>query len=72
MFTRELTYAGHVRRFTVREAGGHGWEAREEEDSRLVRHTRYQDWHRVERAISAMLQQVSELESRGWQSLANC
>ena len=72
MFTRELTLAGHVRRFSIREARGHGWEVREEEDSRVVRHAQYQDWHRVERAILAMQRQVSELEARGWRQLASC
>ena len=71
MFTRELTHSGHVRRFSIREARGHGWVVREEEDSRVVRQARYQDWHRVERAILAMQRQVSELEARGWR-LASC
>lgn len=65
MFTRELRQAGHVRRFTIRDAG-HGWEVQEEQDSRVVRHVRYNDWHRVERAQLVMEQQVRELEDRGW------
>jgi hypothetical protein len=72
MFNRQLTNAGHVRRFTIREAQGQGWEVREEEDSRVVRHTHYHDWHRVERAMLAMQRQVSELEARGWRQLASC
>jgi hypothetical protein len=72
MFTKELTQAGHIRRFTIREAGGHGWEVREEQDSRIVRRVRYNDWHRVERALLAMREQVLELEERGWRALASC
>jgi hypothetical protein len=68
MFTRELTQAGHVRRFTIRPAGGFGWEVREERDSQVVRRVRYDDWHRVERAIVAMRQQVLELEENGWRN----
>jgi hypothetical protein len=68
MFTRELTQAGHVRRFTIREDAGHGWEVREEQDSQVVRHVRYDDWHRVERALLSMREQVSELEERGWRT----
>jgi hypothetical protein len=65
MFTKELTQAGHVKRFTIREARC-GWEVREEQDSRVVRQVRYHDWHRVERALLVMQQQVHELESSGW------
>ena len=65
MFTRALTHGGHVRRFTIREAG-HGWEVREEQDTRVVRHINVQDWHRVERALVAFRAQVLELEENGW------
>jgi hypothetical protein len=66
MFTRELRQAGHVRRFTITEAIGEGWEVREEADSQLVRRAHYRDWHRVERARMRIEEQVSELEDRGW------
>jgi hypothetical protein len=69
MFKKELTNAGHIRRFTIREAGGHGWEVREEQDSQIVRRVRYDDWHRVERALTTMREQVLELEERGWRTL---
>lgn len=68
MFTKELTQAGHIRRFSIREAAGHGWEVREEQDSHVVRRVRYDDWHRVERALLTMREQVLELEARGWLS----
>jgi hypothetical protein len=66
MFTRELKQAGHVRRFTVSERAGDGWEVREEADSQLVNRVHYRDWHRVERALMRIDQQVLDLESRGW------
>ena len=66
MFTKELTQAGHVVRFSINE-GERGWEVREEEDSRIVRRVRYQDWHRVERAFLTMYARVAELEEDGWQ-----
>jgi hypothetical protein len=66
MFTRELKQAGHVRRFTISEAHGDGWEVREEADSQLVRRVQYRDWHRVERARMRIDEQVTDLESRGW------
>jgi hypothetical protein len=68
MFTKELRQAGHVRRFTIRESAGEGWEVREEQDSQLVRQVQYRDWHRVERARMRIDEQVSELEDRGWRS----
>jgi hypothetical protein len=67
MFTKELRHAGHIRRFTISESGGDGWEVREEQDSQLVRRVQYRDWHRVERARMRIDEQVSELEDRGWQ-----
>ena len=67
MYTRELTQAGHVTRFSIRDAGN-GWEVREEQDSRVVRQVRYNDWHRVERALLVMQQRVHELEASGWRS----
>jgi hypothetical protein len=66
MFTRELRQAGHVRRFTIREAAGDGWEVREEQDSQVVRHVQYRDWHRVERARMRIDLEVLALEDRGW------
>lgn len=66
MFAKELTQAGHTRRFSITEAGGLGWEVREEQDSRIVRRVCYSDWHRVERAMSVMTLQVTELEQAGW------
>ena len=67
MFAKELTQAGHTRRFSITEAGVFGWEVREEQDSRIVRRVCYTDWHRVERAMSVMTLQVTELEQAGWQ-----
>ena len=66
MFITELRQAGHVRRFTITEAPGEGWEVREEADSELVSRTRYRDWHRVERAKMLIDERVSELEDSGW------
>ena len=67
MFAKELTQAGHTRRFTISEAGNDGWEVRVEQDSQVIRRVRYTDWHRVERAVQMLSLQVSELEENGWQ-----
>ncbi len=66
MFTKELTQAGHIVRFVLTEAGWYGWEIRVEEDSAIVSRAHYSDWHRVERALSAITLRVSELEAGGW------
>jgi hypothetical protein len=70
MFTRAVTYAGHVRRFSIQAAGEAGWEFREEEDSHVVRRTRLMDWHRVEREMDAIAGEVAKLQERGWICLA--
>jgi hypothetical protein len=66
MFAKELTHAGHTKRYTVRREGSEGWEARVEQDSAVVRSVHYTDWHRVERAVGIMAQEVSALEEVGW------
>jgi hypothetical protein len=66
MFTKELTHAGHIRRFVVTHTGLGGWEIRVEEDSAIVSRAHYSDWHRVERALGTIMQRVSELEAGGW------
>jgi hypothetical protein len=72
MFVKELTQAGHTRRFTITRAGtDHGWEGRIEHDSRVLQRTRYTDWHRVERALSAMSDEVSELLRSGWREIVS-
>lgn len=67
MFAKELRQAGHIKRFTISQAGAEGWEVKVEQDSLVVRQVYYQDWHRVERAAQLMALQVSELEENGWQ-----
>ncbi len=69
MYAKELTQAGHVKRFSISEAGAGGWEVRVEQDSHVVRRVCYTDWHRVERARLMMSLQVSELEEKGWEEI---
>jgi hypothetical protein len=66
LFSKELRFAGHVKRFLINRLGREGWEVREEEDRQVVKQVCYTDWHRVERALSAIMQRVSELEAGGW------
>jgi hypothetical protein len=65
MYTKRLSHAGHTRRFEIAEASG-GWEVRTVEDSEVVKRVRYDDWHRVERAMMTIRLEVSSLEDMGW------
>jgi hypothetical protein len=65
MYARTLRNATHVRTFTIT-TGGMGWEVREEQDSRLIRHIYYDDWHRVERARKTFAEEVAALQRSGW------
>ncbi len=65
MYQKSLHHGAHTRRFEVAEAGG-AWEVRTEEDSEVVKHVRYDDWHRVERAMMTIRLEVLSLEGDGW------
>jgi hypothetical protein len=52
MVTLEQIQNGRKKRVIITR-GTVGWDVREEDDSRVVRQTTYQDWHRVERAMHA-------------------
>src|SRR5688572_33484171 len=54
MFSRELILAGHSRRFIVTPSTSSGWELKVVSDRDVVRQAFYSDWHRLERAMSAI------------------
>ena len=66
MFAKELRCAGHTRKFSIRDAGASGWEVRDEQDDRVLKHVLYTDWHRVERALNMFNLQIDELQNSGW------
>ena len=66
MFSKELTLADHCRRFTVMPSRAGGWELQVTADRDVVRRACYSDWHRLERAMSAMEREVSDLIAKGW------
>ena len=70
MFVKELHRAGHTRKFSIYDVGPAGWEVRDEQDNRILKHVRYTDWHRVERALSMFNLQIDELEHAGWSPAA--
>ena len=70
MLTREFVQDGHTKRVTVTRSEA-GWAVKEERDDRVVRDIKYTDWHRVERAVSKMTSEASELERSGWRENAD-
>jgi hypothetical protein len=67
-FEKSLRKADHVRRYSI-QATSSGWEVREEQDSQIVRHSFYQDWHRVERALHSFSLKLDTLREEGWRDL---
>ena len=68
MFFREFTLADHSRRFIVAPADMGGWELRVTQDHDLIKRTYFSDWHRLERAMGAIEQEMSDLISKGWRA----
>lgn len=68
MFVKELSRGGHTRKFSIEAIGPAGWEVRAEQDNRVLKQVRYNDWHRVERALNMFSLQIDELENAGWVS----
>jgi hypothetical protein len=67
-FVKSLRKADHTRRYSI-QATSAGWEVREERDSEIVRHSYYQDWHRVERALQSFSLKLNVLRQEGWSDL---
>ncbi len=67
-FVKSLRKAGHIRRYSI-QATSAGWEVREEQDSEIVRHSFYQDWHRVERARQSFSLKLNTLREEGWSEM---
>ena len=66
MFTLSLRLADHVRRYSITAVAPSGWEVTFEEDATIRRRSRYDDWHRVERAHAMLQLEVEQLTARGW------
>jgi hypothetical protein len=66
VFSRQLQQNGHSRRFTVEMSPGVGWRVRDERDAEPVRQREYDDWHRVELAISRFAIEAAQLARAGW------
>ena len=67
-FVKSLRKADHIRRYSI-QATSAGWEVREEQDSEIVRHSFYHDWHRVERARQSFSLKLHTLREEGWSEI---
>jgi hypothetical protein len=65
MYERQLRRDGHTRRYEINEHGG-GWHVRALLDCDVLKTARYDDWHRVERAMLRFDLEVSALQDAGW------
>jgi hypothetical protein len=63
--SRSLTNNDHSIRFAVTNHR-RGWKVRQEEDARTVSDVVYDDWHRVERAVSSFDRKAAALRTNGW------
>jgi hypothetical protein len=66
LYARHLNQGEHSRDFTVEVEPGAGWLVRESEDANPLREHRYDDWHRVELAISRFTVEALRLKTLGW------
>ena len=66
MFSIALRHAEHTRKYRVSPSETFGWDVTLLEDLRPVRQVHYDDWHRVERAITTLQLEVRELTAKGW------
>ena len=69
MFSICLRHDDHTRQYSIAPLDGFGWEVKLQEDRQLTRVTRYDDWHRVERALALFRREVQELTARGWREI---
>jgi hypothetical protein len=66
MYSRLFRKADDTRRFTILDSGDLGWEVREETNGGVIRQIRYNDWHRVERAMMSFTLEALSLRDAGW------
>jgi hypothetical protein len=66
IFLVQLTRGLSTRSFLLSAAESGGWEFRDVMDDHTIHTTRYQDWHRVERAVSLINRNVERLQAEGW------
>jgi hypothetical protein len=66
MYALALRNDLHVRRFTVQHMSPAGWAIIDQCDADVLKAARYDDWHRVERAMVDFAIEAAGLRERGW------
>jgi hypothetical protein len=66
VYAKHLSQGEHSRDFTVLLDPGVGWLVRDERDAQPVRTKTYDDWHRVELAITRFALEAARLKREGW------
>ena len=66
MFHVNVVSADRVRHYSIAPATEVGWEVKLVEGDAIRWQETYEDWHRVERRLSRMQQEVSDLVEQGW------
>jgi hypothetical protein len=66
VYAQHLSHEGHSRAFTVEFDPTVGWLVSDAEDARTLRQRIYDDWHRVELAISRFAIEAARLKTEGW------
>jgi len=66
VFSLNLTDGEHHRHFAVERAPNQGWRIRDESDAEVIRQVTFDDWHRVELAITGFSAEAAILSRHGW------
>ena len=66
MYSIALRHDEHTRKYRVTPGQQSGWELTMTEDLKPAKTVKYQDWHRVERAVARFTRQIAELRQQGW------
>jgi len=66
MFDVNVVSENRMRHYSIGRATEVGWEAKLEENHAVRWKETYEDWHRVERTLTRMKQEVSDLLDQGW------
>ena len=66
MFDVNVVSADRVRHYSIAAASGAGWEVKLVEGQAVQWQETCEDWHRVERMLTRMQQEVSALVAQGW------
>ena len=71
MYSRILRNGTHIRTFTISSSMPSGWEVKDQAGVDVLGSHRYNDWHRVERAMLMFTVEAARLLDEGWTESGN-